>query len=198
MATLPNSLALDTIVDGSLVVASQPRNNFSAVQTQANALLAILGAGTNLQVLQSGGGTTVNWGGAYSLYTPTWTAAGTPPAIGNAVVVAQYLQLGKMVHAYGRITFGSTSTFGTGFYSFALPVTASANALAARSAGSGLGFDASAGNGAQPDVLVSTTTTMTFDLPTTYLGTSNAIAAPFPWTWAQSDILSWNITYEAA
>jgi hypothetical protein len=44
----------------------------------------------------------------YSDYTPTWTTSGTQPAIGNATVVARYVQIGGLVHAWGQITFGST------------------------------------------------------------------------------------------
>lgn len=108
------------------------------------------------------------------------------------------MQVGKLVHAYGRITFGTTSTFGTGTYSLSLPVTASANALAAAAAGTGQMFDISAGFLGLAEVFIATTTTHRFEFGATYLGTDTAAGAATPWTWANTDIISWNITYEAA
>lgn len=60
MTVLPSSLALTNIVDGSNIVAASHRNNYSAIQTEANAVLAILGAGAAGQVLK-GVGTTLTW-----------------------------------------------------------------------------------------------------------------------------------------
>src|SRR5262245_36813201 len=61
--------------------------------------------------------------GVYQSFTPTWATSGTAPAFGNASVYGRYLQLGKMVHYTLGIQFGSTTTFGTGNFAFALPVT---------------------------------------------------------------------------
>lgn len=139
------------------------------------------------------------WGpGAYTAYTPTWATTGTAPAYGNAVVVGQYLQIGKLVHTYGRVTFGSTSTFGTLVYSFSLPVTASAAAVSAPAGGMGQGADASAGFSFFPLVYLANSTTLRFEYAATYLGADQAVAHNSPWVWAQGDIISWNITYEAA
>lgn len=60
MATLPSSLALTTISDGALATAADLRNNFTAIQTENNSLLTILGAGTAGDVF-AGVGTTVQF-----------------------------------------------------------------------------------------------------------------------------------------
>jgi hypothetical protein len=60
MATLPSSLALTSIADGSNIVASDHRNNYAAIQTEANALLGILDDGLAGQVFK-GVGTTVSF-----------------------------------------------------------------------------------------------------------------------------------------
>lgn len=133
--------------------------------------------------------------GAYIAYTPTWTASGTAPAIGNATVFAQYVQIGKFVHAYGRILFGSTSTYGTGTYSFALPVTASGIAQSSQLAGSGMGYN---GNRAQFAADIPTTTTLSFAYGATYLGTDTTVGQLAPFTWTTNGVIEWNITYEAA
>jgi hypothetical protein len=133
---------------------------------------------------------------AYAAYTPTWTSSGTAPAIGNAVVNGQFLKIGKLVHAYGRITFGSTSTFGTGNYSFALPVTALAAATGNTPAGTALMVHSTVEGMATTSL--TTATTFQVQLGTTYLGTAVVVGQVVPWNWANGDILSWNITYEAA
>lgn len=94
MATLPSSLALTSIADGSLIVAADHRNNYNAVQTEANALLTILGAGVTGQVF-TGNGTTVAWAYppgyeiAYAQITANVTGiAGTTYAGSSSIVAA--------------------------------------------------------------------------------------------------------------
>jgi hypothetical protein len=60
MAVLPSSLALISIPDGGLITAADHRNNYTSIQTENNALLTILGAGTTGDVF-SGVGTTVQF-----------------------------------------------------------------------------------------------------------------------------------------
>lgn len=63
-------------------------------------------------------------GAAWTSYTPTWTAATTNPVLGNGTLVGRYKQFGKTVLVNITLTAGSTTTFGTGAYSFALPFAA--------------------------------------------------------------------------
>lgn len=199
MATLPSSLSLAVIADGSAIVAADHRTNYAAVQTEANALLTILGGGTSAQFLQSGGGTTVSWAGAYSAYTPTWTATGVAPVIGNATVVARYLQVGKLVHAYGSIVFGGTSTYGTGQYIFALPVAPSASVSSPMTIGTAQLTDTSATAKASVNIEFFAASTVWLVYPATWpSGTSTAVAQTAPWTWAAGDTIAWNLIYEAA
>lgn len=50
---------------------------------------------------------------AWSDYTPPWTGT-TNPAIGNGTIVGRYIQSGKIVRGWFKITMGSTTTYGTG------------------------------------------------------------------------------------
>lgn len=82
-------------------------------------------------------------GAPWTSYTPTWTCSGSAPAIGNGTLSGAYKQIGKTL--YVRISFvaGSTTTFGTGDFRFALPgsltsVASVEQALAAK------GYDSSA------------------------------------------------------
>ena len=65
--------------------------------------------------------------GAWTTYTPTWTASTTNPALGNGTLVGRYMKVGRTVTAHVNLITGSTTTYGSGVYSFALPAT-SANA----------------------------------------------------------------------
>lgn len=61
-------------------------------------------------------------GSAWTSWTPAWTAATSNPAIGNGTIVGNYIQAGKLIIFRIIITAGSTTTFGTGAYSFTYPV----------------------------------------------------------------------------
>lgn len=54
-------------------------------------------------------------------YTPAWTASGTAPAIGNGSLKGRYLKLGALWIVFLDWFSGSTSTYGTGTWSFSLP-----------------------------------------------------------------------------
>lgn len=60
-------------------------------------------------------------GGAWTGYTPTLTATTTNPTIGNGSIIGRYKQYGKLVVFDLEFVFGSTSTAGSGNYSFSLP-----------------------------------------------------------------------------
>lgn len=68
-------------------------------------------------------------GGAWEIYyqegtwTPTWTASGTAPAIGNGSISGSYIKVGKKVVASVSLLAGSTTTFGTGKWFFSLPTS---------------------------------------------------------------------------
>lgn len=75
--------------------------------------------GTGLQIYN--GTSWVPYGYAIS-YTPTWTSTGTQPAIGNGSLSGIYVRIGSWISFRITMSFGSTTTFGTGNYRFGLPV----------------------------------------------------------------------------
>lgn len=136
----------------------------------------------------------------YQSYTPTWTSDGTQPAVGNATVLGRYTQIGKFVHCYGVIAFGSTTTFGTGDYFFSLPVNSKLPLSVTRNFGS-VQIRCAGGNAqAQAEQTTGSTGPGNFYivLPSTYLGSQGIVTATFPGTFANGDWVAWNITYEAA
>ena len=59
--------------------------------------------------------------GTWQSYTVSWTAATTNPSIGNGTLSGRYTQIGKTVIGSISLTMGSTTTYGTGAWSFSLP-----------------------------------------------------------------------------
>lgn len=70
-------------------------------------------------------------GAAWTTYTPTWRSSGTQPAVGNGVLVGRYRQFGKTIVGGIILTAGSTTTYGTGTYSFDIPFIAANQTLIA-------------------------------------------------------------------
>ena len=56
------------------------------------------------------------------VYTPAWTASVANPSIGNGSIRGRFSREGNLVNVQMDIRFGSTTTFGTGTWSFSLPV----------------------------------------------------------------------------
>ena len=59
--------------------------------------------------------------GVWTAYTPTWGASTTNPSIGNGTIAASYVQFNKTIFLRGAVKAGSTTTFGSGFYSVSWP-----------------------------------------------------------------------------
>ncbi len=182
-------LSLTDPVNGTPNDATTIANNNNAILTVVNGGIEDVNVAADAAIFPSKIAST------YSNYTPTWTSSGTAPAIGNATVVARFAQIGKIIHAYGSITFGSTSTFGSGNYSLALPLTASTNPVGVP-CGTSFIFDSSAGNSGIVNPYISTTTKMQWFYGATYFGTNSTLGVSAPWTWAVNDEVTWSILYE--
>ena len=66
---------------------------------------------------------------AWTSYTPTFAANGGGAAVGNGTISGKYKRLGtsgKTCVARVKLTIGSTSSSGSGFWTFTLPFTAAA------------------------------------------------------------------------
>lgn len=65
--------------------------------------------------------------GAWVTYTPTWTGSGSNPSLGNGTLVGKYSKIGRQVTIHINVIPGSTTTYGSGNYNWALPFTAANN-----------------------------------------------------------------------
>jgi hypothetical protein len=111
--TITNSMATEIAAKGDLIVGT-------GSQTFDN-----LTVGANNAFLQANSSTAtgLQWGNTYIDFTPTSAGGWT---IGNGTAIGRYLQIGKLVHFFGKITLGSTSTVGGGMF-ISYPVTANSN-----------------------------------------------------------------------
>lgn len=122
---------------------------------------------------------------ALTSYTTTWSTTGTAPSLGNGTKVAGYLVSGKMCFVRICLIAGSTTTFGTGGFTFTLPGGVVAKTLA--NIGQVLpvvAYDSSAGNVVPGACLLGSAVTTLFPSAG---GTGAAVTASAPFTWATGD-----------
>lgn len=134
--------------------------------------------------------------GAWTSYTPTWTAATTNPAIGNGTLVGKYMQLNKVVTAEITVIMGSTTTYGSGTFRFGLPVTAATPLWGYAHTGSARLYDSSVST-------IYVAAIGFFASSTTYVSgwahaATSAMSSTSPFTWASGDEITIQVTYEAA
>jgi len=140
---------------------------------------------------------TMNQIGAQSVtYTPTWTSTGTQPAIGNGTLTARYFQIQKMVFVELLFIAGTTTTYGTGTYSFSVPITARTGLYGYMSNGIARLYDAST---AQATLSQTGFYALATNAVVVYLtGTGGIAGQTSPFTWANTDEIVMSFQYEAA
>ena len=146
--------------------------------------------------------------GAYTSYTPTLTASTTSPTLGTgSSATGYYKQIGRMVHGYASIVWGSSGTAaGSGYYGLLLPVEP-ANRDQAIGPGYLLDYDdqvrfvvASAvvavdlWAAATKKALIVTTNVAGEGFSTG----DNPVGAATPWAWSANDKILLNFSYEAS
>lgn len=167
-----------------------------------------LGIGSSTQVLTVSSGLP-SWQPAPSFTGGTYTAANsfpltasvTNPSLGSggsATISTTYTQIGKFVHWYGVVVFGSTMSPGSGTYNITLPITAAGRASGISYVGSVWMHDNSSGDVVLATANLVSTTKAQFDYPTTYGAGDSSVSDSAPWTWGSSDFIRWQIMYEAA
>ena len=123
----------------------------------------------------------------------TWTPAisGTGWAIGNAVVAGRYKRVGdKTIACRGRITFGSTSTFGTGALTLSLPVNGD---VTTNSIGD---WQIVSGSVYFGRCVLTATTALTCYSQTAANGTHGSMVQGAPLTFVNGTRIDWQILYE--
>jgi len=137
--------------------------------------------------------------GTYTAYTPTVTGL----TLGDGTISSQYCRVNNFVHFFGKVVFGTTTAITAGL-SATLPInldSAIATAtgfqvglVAFRDVSAGSTFNGTGRAGAS-------LATQFFIEVWTATGSYNqnaGVNASTPFTWANTDILSWNLYYKAA
>jgi hypothetical protein len=156
---------------------------------------ARLAVGANYYVLgaQSGETTGLKWTGAVTAYTPTWTADGGSPAIGNGQLAGYWQRYGNFCHVKFFFQAGSTTNFGTGGWYFSLPFNSQAGNTTG-CAGSHYTEDFATAGYRGLVGLLSDNSRFGF-----LNGTANAsIGATTPFTFGTNDYISAMFSYEVA
>lgn len=129
------ALGSNTASSASLSVVGR-----KATDTHKSAIWAGAGA-SNKKILDEDGAsdymfaTGLNAPG-WTAWTPSWTAdGGTNPTLGNGTLVGRYFRIGKLVVFTIALTLGSTTTKGSGGWSFQLPVSGAAGTGDGRAVG---------------------------------------------------------------
>jgi hypothetical protein len=130
--------------------------------------------------------------GAWSTYTPTWTASTTNPSLGDGTLTGRYKAIGKTVFVKIHMQAGSSTTFGSGHWKFSLPVAAYSGNSAILSA-------TFLDNGTQWYAALATNE---YDSNTAYVVPITTASGPVgptaPFTWTTSDLLTICGSYESA
>jgi hypothetical protein len=131
--------------------------------------------------------------GVWQTYTPDWHGTTTNPALGNGTITGRYMVDGKTVRVEINLVMGSTTTYGSGVWSWSLPVTArDIGSGSFNACGSAMFNDSSAGDYESGQAFVHRSTNR---MRAIAAGTS--VDATHPWTWGNGDDLNLCLTYES-
>jgi len=129
--------------------------------------------------------------GAWQSYTVSWTAATTNPSIGNGTLTGRYVQIGKTVICSISLTMGSTTTYGSGNWSFSLPYAVKNSYSLGQWASYGAGAVYNTGH----SILYPNTGVVSSFIRDSGVSYLNATT---PHTWASGSELHFFATYETA
>ena len=131
---------------------------------------------------------------AWTTYAPVWASSGTAPSIGNGTLIGAYTQIGKTTHCTLTFAAGSTTSFGTGTYTFSLPVTA-ATVAGQNFIGALRVYESSVNTNYTGDCRVNSAATV---LTMQINNTVGDVGATVPMTFSTGDAMQLSVTYPAA
>ena len=133
------------------------------------------------------------------IYTPVWTSTGTQPSLGDGTLQGRFVLNGYLCIASVRFEFGSTTTGGTGYWEFSLPLDCGGQGMETQYIGVAHLYDYSAGVSYEKNVFV---------LPASWAGkvryfidqdqntAVTQLSATSPFTWDDGDDITFSIAYE--
>jgi hypothetical protein len=134
---------------------------------------------------------TITESSGWTTYAPTWTATGGGNSIGNGTLVGRYKKIGRTVHLFLELTFGSTTAVGSGNYLFSLPVQSWGNLNTP--IGMAMPYDSSPATREVAMAYLNSSTQFAI-----LRSSGGLVSATSPYAWADGDRISVFGTYEAA
>jgi hypothetical protein len=134
--------------------------------------------------------------GTWVAYTPTWTSTSNP-SLGNGAITGEYSRSGPWVCVRVGLTWGSTTTGGSGGWAFTLPLPSVYDSTHNP-------YPIWHGSAIARDVSATTYYTLTAYADSTtnncgaFYGTSGAASATVPFTWATSDFFGLTLNYRTS
>jgi hypothetical protein len=134
---------------------------------------------------------------AWTAYTPTITADGGGFSLGNGTASGRYKQLGKTVHFYAKLVYGSTTSPGSGHWNFSLPVQAQSSnfTFSAAILDSGAAWYGGIGNGNYTGSTTSFAVNVTS--PNHNVASWVVVGNGGPFTWGDADNITISGSYES-
>jgi hypothetical protein len=163
----------------------------------ANDTPARLAVGANNTFLRANSGATtgLEWAGAYTSFTPSWVNL----TLGNGTTSGKYLQIGKFIHLWANLIFGSTTAItGGGILRLTLPINFVGDTAQVHPAGNVILLDT--GVAVYPGNVQMITTQAILQAGTanaTYL-TMSGVTAAVPFTFGSTDEITLSLVYEVA
>lgn len=205
---------LNGTANASPVAPAVPANAIPLWEVRVNAGVNAGNGGINFGSLTTDRRTYVGWQqlnipalaastlGAFTDWTPTWTASAGTPAINNGYMYGAYCRVGRLITGYVKMKFGSTTAYGTsgsGQWRWSLPVAArtfvDSDDVAA---GTASGFRP--GTALYTGVLMLSHASQFFYIgkDAGALAWGNINNVPYPAAPATNDLLTFRFSYEAA
>jgi len=179
--TITNSMATEIAAKGDLIAGtgSQTFDNLT------------VGANNTVLIADSTTSTGLKWQGGWTAYTPT-ISGNSAFTLGNGVVTARYLQIGKTVTVIFALSVGSTTVLPTSYTLVSAPTAGTnVNAVGTSHYEDNIGVNYSA------DVGFFTTNDFLLYAPTAGI-TVGFVSGTTPFTFGAGDLIKFTITYEAA
>lgn len=126
-------------------------------------------------------------------YTPTWTASSVNPSLGNGVLTGTYSRVNKLITVQISLTFGSTTTTGTGDWAFSLP--RADYAFITQIGGCGFTTSTSSSTSALFTAAVSPGDSKVFLYYIDTSGTLRNVGSALPATWGANSTVRFSLSY---
>ena len=187
--------AIDTTM-GTMTPKSTYTAKGSIAAATAASTPANLAVGANNTFLRANSSTAtgLEYAGTYTTFTPSWINL----TLGNGTTSGRYLQIGKFIHVWANLIFGTTTVITAGVLRMTLPVNFVGDTAQIHNGGSLILLDN--GTTSYPGTIQMITTQAILEAQqanATYL-IQAGVSSIVPHTWGSTDEITISMVYEVA